>query len=350
MRTRDVLGEWLRGLPRRDGVTFASEPRFFGGADGHEDEYANQFVVDETYESSLREGLDHVLREAGVARQGAALEIGCGTGILSRALITQGFATLVVSDMSPVFVRATSRTLPSTGSPVECLVLDTDDIASVPPGSVSLVALRYVLHHVLDWHGFLAASARLLRPGGAILLEEPCSDGYLLQAMLVAAAMRSGADLSADARRELKVFYDTTLWYLNTGVDKSASEDKHLFRDRELMMLLSQLGLEPSIYPNRGLDSATGELDSGYFLREFRHNLAVNFGFGADTLEVFDEHIAPVCEHLTRLADGNMGPLVKAVFVARRPEIPRPRARLGRLVRRHPTTARIARRVKRSLR
>jgi SAM-dependent methyltransferase len=316
---------WLERLQRQDGIAIASAPRLFGGGEGNEDAYVDQFVVDQAYEAALTKGLTRVLDDARVRRDGAALELGCGTGIMTRALTRERFPTLLISDMSPVFVRATRESMPeSVNGSVVYLVLDTDDIARVPRRSVSLVLLRYVLHHVLDWRGFLTSAAALLRPGGAVVFEEPCCDGFLLQLMAVELARRGrDQELSEAVRRELDFFTNTTHFYLRADVDKSAAEDKHLFRDSSVRSLLTDLGLNVRFYPNRGLETLGGEapLPPDAFVREFRHNLAVNFGFSDATLAFFDEHIAPACERVGTISNNDTAPFVKGVFVARRPQV-----------------------------
>ena len=317
------LDAWLSSLPQQDGLHFASEARRFGDAEGSEEAYAGQFEVDEPYEASLHRGLERVVEEMDVERGGPVLEIGCGTGILSRGLVRlDGFGPCVLSDMSPAFLKATRATLPAGSAPdAVWLVLDSGDVDRVPARSCSIVALRYVLHHVLDWRAFIASAARLLKPGGALLMEEPTSDGYLLQAMASRLSRQDG-DAPPAVEEDLRRFEETILWYLRRDVDKTQSEDKHLFRDSELLAACQGAGLLGRFYPNAGLDAlGAGGPAADAFLQEFRHNLAVNFGFAGATLEWFDERVAPACEPLAVLGGHATGPYVKGTLVARKPSM-----------------------------
>lgn len=317
----DRLDGWLAGLPRVEGFRSVSDARHFGGSETGEADYAAQFVVDEAYEQGVARGLQAALADCDTSAP--ALEIGSGTGILSRPLIAAtDFPRYFISDMSPEFLRLTRDSVPANGKPTEYVVLTGDDVARWPERTLSLVALRFVLHHVLDWEGFLRQAARLLKPGGMLLLEEPFADGYLLQvalAELVRGLPELEPSISPQARAELERFCDITFWYLTTGIDKQAAEDKHVFGVAQLLTACRAAGLEPTHYPNRGLEGGLQPRERDYFRSEFRHNLAGNFGFGEETLALFDRYLAPICERIAALDPDQCGPCVRAVVVARRP-------------------------------
>ena len=334
-RRSSALEEWLARFPESDGVREISQPRTFGGSGG-EDEYAKQFVVDGAYERSLAVGLDRVLRAAGADAGGPALELGCGTGIFTRALVEgTRYPGYYVSDMSAEFLKLTRDTIPKRrAGGVDYVVLATEEINRWPKRSLSLVALRYVLHHVLDWEAFLSAAASLLRPGGVLTFEEPCADGFLLQAQMVNTARKQPgvADtLGPQVHKDLDLFLGMTFWYLRTGVDKHLSEDKHVFSVSRLSGVCRDLGLETTFYPNMGyemLETASQPAPS-YFLDEFRHNFKVNFGFGDETMAFFEERVAPACAELADISGAVNGPCVKGVFVCKQPDRPLRRAVLA---------------------
>ena len=126
-------------------------------------------------------------------RGGPAIEIGCGTGIFSRALARSGaFPGCLITDASLDFVRRARGYVlkPFAGLPsvderqVRFGLLMEDGMRALPESSFSLVSLRYVLHHILDWPAFIGESARLLRAGGVLTFEEPCLEGFMVQALL----------------------------------------------------------------------------------------------------------------------------------------------------------------------
>lgn len=320
------LARWISTFPERDGVRYLSSARSFGGTDTGEEAYAQQFTVDEEYIGRVAAGLAHVLQAADADRSHGALEIGCGTGIFTRALMTgTEYPAYYISDMSPEFVNGTRRVLAggSADKAVHYLVLSSEEFDRWPEQTLSLVALRYVLHHVLDWREFIRHASSLLCPGGVLLLEEPCADGYLLQAMLMKSIQSRAAGLGCSelTRKEIDFFISTVFWYLRTDADKSQSEDKHLFQPAQLLRLGQDLGLRIAVYPNLGFDAVAGQQAPSptYFVDEFRHNLKVNFGFGDETMELFEAQVAPLCADLQTVSGAANGPTIKAVFAFAKP-------------------------------
>jgi len=97
---------------------------------------------------------------------GAILEIGCGTGLLSRRL-AEVFRDelLVLSDLAHAMTRTASGRLP------DCRGVDAD-AAALPfaDGRFSLVASSSVYQWVDDREAALADAARVLVPGGLLVL------------------------------------------------------------------------------------------------------------------------------------------------------------------------------------
>jgi ubiquinone/menaquinone biosynthesis C-methylase UbiE len=88
------------------------------------------------------------------------LDLGCGSGYGSQ-LISEALAPgkLVALDLMPEQIRrAEQRRLP---------------VEDLPDGSIDAVFVFGMLHHVPRWRRALAEIARVVRPGGWILLEEP---------------------------------------------------------------------------------------------------------------------------------------------------------------------------------
>ncbi len=329
MNTSETLGrlaEWLHGFPQHDGIRYLSSARSFGHSDAGEEEYAKQFSVDGDYLRCVGSGIAYVLSAAEADSKHGALEIGCGTGIFSHALVAATtYPRYYISDMSPAFVKRTRALLAKSrpAGAVDYLVLSSEAFDSWPQGTLSLVALRYVLHHVLDWRAFIAHASALLVPGGVLVFEEPCADGYLLQAILMQSLRKrlQDFDCSDAVRKEIDFFISTIFWYLRTDVDKTNSEDKHLFQPTNVVGLAQDVGLRSRFYPNVGFEAvAEGQPPRAtYFVDEFRHNLKVNFGFSAETLAVFETHVAPVCDELQTISGAANGPIIKGLFVFSKP-------------------------------
>lgn len=107
---------------------------------------------------------------------GAALDVGCGTGVLLREL-TRAAAGLRLCglDLSPGMLGIARRRL-GTGVP---LVAATADRLPFAPGAFDLVVSCSSLHFWPDPSAALAEAGRVLRPGGRLVLTDWCDD-YLL--------------------------------------------------------------------------------------------------------------------------------------------------------------------------
>jgi SAM-dependent methyltransferase len=111
-----------------------------------------------------------LLRRAGL-RNGLVADLGCGTGIASRALVDAGYAVLGV-DISPDALEIARRRVPEATF-VERAVLD----AELPP-CVGVAAIGEVVNYLADRRAGAAGLGRLARrirgalePGGILLLD-----------------------------------------------------------------------------------------------------------------------------------------------------------------------------------
>lgn len=95
------------------------------------------------------------------------LEIGCGTGLYSRKLISRFSRRYIGSDLSPGMLQVARR-----GGIGPLL---SADASRLPIGdhSVGAVFAFGVLHHVPDTQRTLREVARILKPGGVLMLMEP---------------------------------------------------------------------------------------------------------------------------------------------------------------------------------
>jgi SAM-dependent methyltransferase len=105
-----------------------------------------------------------------------ALDLGCGTGNLTRRLLELG-ADVLAADVSPQFLRQVERGFGATGR-VETLRLNGHDLANVADGSLDLVCLYSVLHHIPDYLAAVDEVCRVLAPGGVAYLDHEANERF----------------------------------------------------------------------------------------------------------------------------------------------------------------------------
>ena len=145
-------------------------------------------------------------------RTAAVLDLGCGTGVVTRALAARdGFAGTVTGiDQSPAFIAAAERLAADDGfgDRVEFVVGDAHAL-DLPSASFDAAVAHTLVSHVRDPLAVLAEAARVIRPGGSLAVFDGdyasltfgCGDPTLGQAM--EGAMQSIIMSSPRVMREL---------------------------------------------------------------------------------------------------------------------------------------------------
>jgi len=104
-----------------------------------------------------------ILATSGVGAGDQVLEVGCGTGQLTRQLVPFGLA-LTAIDLGPAMVATARRAVGEAGAGVDWRVTAFEDL-DAPGGSFGLVVSATAFHWIDPDVGW-AKAARLLRPGG----------------------------------------------------------------------------------------------------------------------------------------------------------------------------------------
>jgi 2-polyprenyl-6-hydroxyphenyl methylase/3-demethylubiquinone-9 3-methyltransferase len=109
--------------------------------------------------------------ETAVKLSGArVLDVGCGGGILSESMARSGARVLGIDLSQAVLDVAELHALESKVS-VEYQVIAAEDLAAAQPASFELVTCMEMLEHVPDPASMLAVLARLVRPGGDVIVS-----------------------------------------------------------------------------------------------------------------------------------------------------------------------------------
>jgi SAM-dependent methyltransferase len=132
---------------------------------------------------------------------GRALDIGCGDGASSEALLALGAAYVLGIDVSETFIaKARAREVPGR------LEFVNGDVGAPVDGAFDVIFGRAILHH-LDYRAVLERlHERNLRPGGSMIFMEPLGSNLLIRAFGAVARGAHTPDERSFDRRDLGWF------------------------------------------------------------------------------------------------------------------------------------------------
>lgn len=104
-----------------------------------------------------------------------ALDVGCGTGVLTLRLAERGFRVEGI-DHSEAMLELARQKVRERGCS-GAVNLRTGDVRELPyeDASFDLVTCTGVLHHLADIRRCVVEADRVLRPGGVLFVAEPCT-------------------------------------------------------------------------------------------------------------------------------------------------------------------------------
>ncbi|HCG05123.1 MAG TPA: class I SAM-dependent methyltransferase [Desulfovibrio sp.] len=351
--------DWLSSQRTQDGVLLLGDARPFF----HDETAYTAACGDDPAPFDAGEGLAALLRATGADTSAPALEIGCGFGYLSLGLARANpFPLLLLTDTSPGFLRilgdrlrahgmaweagqaaegapdgkadgsAGTEGAPDAVTPenaagaVRLGILSGDAMQEIPDASLSCITMRATLHHVADVDAFLAQAARVLRPGGHLVFEEPCREALLLMGVLVAQmpelSAARGVQVTPRQLELVDLFRRMVEFYCRQDIDKSTAEDKHLFHPVEIAARCRAHGFDTAVYANTTLASlkylqAESPLPPTFFHDTTRAYIASVCRM-PELAPLFDATIADACAYIDACSRGGRGPHYISVFDARR--------------------------------
>lgn len=310
--------KWYEACRRQDGIHYLSEALPFAH---DEDWYAGRFESD----AAMGKGAIELLRHIGADFCQPALEIGCGAGALSYGLALHSrYPRLILADPSVRFIEITRNQL--AGLKIEAqpefTVMFGEQISLFPDASLSLVLMRYTLHHIWDLNAFFTECSRVLVPGGVLLFEEPHASFFTHAAAMVLfmipVAESMKIDLPLDIRDQIDMFLRTIENYVREDIDKSEQEDKHLFGTETVLELAEQTGFRFRFVLNRNLSSFTGDqlmvhnalLEHGSydFYDALRYYLVEIMRYGEPFGALMDKIMKPYCDRFSTMFNGTPPP------------------------------------------
>jgi 2-polyprenyl-6-hydroxyphenyl methylase/3-demethylubiquinone-9 3-methyltransferase len=112
----------------------------------------------------------YIEQAAGTLHGKAAVDIGCGGGLLSEALAARG-ARVTGIDLAEDLLAAARAHLKTSRLAVDYRLMPAEALAQEQPGAFDLVTCLEMLEHVPDPAAVVAACAQLARPGAPIVFS-----------------------------------------------------------------------------------------------------------------------------------------------------------------------------------
>jgi ubiquinone/menaquinone biosynthesis C-methylase UbiE len=313
---------FLSQFPRKKGYIRISEPRPFA----HEESNYDAQYQNEPANFTPGKGLVSLVEQHQGDRQSPALEIGCGTGLLSVGLAAAKFyPILLLTDPSEAFLNITRIKLEKQrllDEKIHLGVLRAEEIHRLPSGFFSLVTLRSTLHHVLDYREFLRQAFDLLRPGGIIAFQEPCAEGYILMGAIAQfiplVLEKRGISLRKSQLQKITNFVETMSFYARQDIDKTKAEDKHLFQVDEIMALGYDRGIKVQFYANCPFEvfaepalASTKDKFRAFFMNYLRYGMS----FDIALVELIDQHFGEYCDFINNETFQDNSPRLHGIFI-----------------------------------
>jgi ubiquinone/menaquinone biosynthesis C-methylase UbiE len=312
----------LTGFALDDGVHLISPPQQFeGGEEAYDQHIGGAARADLLL---CGQGAWRLATRYSARTISSVLELGAGGGTCSLGLIAAApEAEHLITDTSPRFLRMIGAKLAAADighGNVRFATVAGEDLSLLPGEGFDTIIIASALHHVGDWRGFLRDAVRTLRPGGTLVIQEPCREGNLMMGMALDTVLSplwpENDPLPAEDAERILRCRDSIYYLANSHIEK-IGEDKHSFLATELATAADEAGFARSIfYSNfhfRDLALSDLSIRQGTcsFVQYLDSFLAHHHRLSADAMEKLRAHLFPTLHHLDAAFRGGDGvPLV----------------------------------------
>lgn len=286
----------------------------------NEEEYDKQYGYNKINQD-IRKGFAKLLMENKINTSYPFLEIGAGTGVLTLPILQDNnFPLHIISDSSISFLKILQKKLnySNISANTKFCSMKAEELELFPDKIFSVIALRYVLHHISDWKNFIGLCRRKLINGGALIFEEPLSNGFVLEAFAVqflpVLASIDKNDLTNEENNCLLSLLNVTKFYLNKSLDKSFSEDKHAFQIEDIWQAAQESSFSCRAYPGYGIDRLV-PLCKDNFMEMFLYNCRHNLSYPESFVNKVDKYLSPYAKFLQNLDENAVVSFNRGIFV-----------------------------------
>jgi SAM-dependent methyltransferase len=309
-------------------VHFISAPRQFAGGEEEYDEHIGGAYSEDLLRPG-RGAWQLVVHHARRPIQ-SVLEIGSGGGTCSLGLVAAARnAQAIITDTSPAFLQMVRRKLSAAGLAMSSTAFATlagEDLHLLPPASLDAIVVASALHHVSDWRAFLCNAAVLLRPGGVLVIQEPCREGQLIMGMALDVVLSPlwPKGLLTDADIERITRCRDTIYYMADSTMEKDGEDKHLFLLSDLVAGANAARFDATcFYGNRhfqdladcDLTKAQSSCSIADYLGSF---LEMHHRVTPEGMQAIRQHLFPLLQRIdTRYRAGDGPPLFGCMIFRR---------------------------------
>lgn len=345
----ELVDKWLNGATTKDSIHYLTTPRdYLHAEEGYDEQYG---IVENDF--SYGNGLGNLLESWNCDFSAPALEIGCGTGVLSLGMCQKNrFPLFIASDASPSFLKIVKKKLKKTGNytdKVRIAVIDGDALAMAPKQSFSLIVLKATLHHIIDPEQFIKKTSELLVPNGMLVFHEPFWEGNVLLGMMAQTLMdrkysgfsrkfwkglmkihriipHSYAEkvskwaLHESHYSKLQLLIDTMKASSRRDIDKTIWEDKHLFKVADILKWGNNANLDVKFVANREFNEfADNASQLPFSYRDFIFTyISKGMNYGDKFARDFEKDLGSSFDYLDQIAANNNSPEYHGIFSFRK--------------------------------